>query len=258
MTSDGHTITGRNDDNLMHSGLFGIAQMIQVRVPESGGSVLPTVTIGYPGFIGCSVGINSAGITLNRNSADNGYQPSVNSGFSPEYLITREALEFAHPSSVIENMENIFRSRTTHGRHCIMVTMPYDNINSASVVFEYDGNLSINGGLTIRQPEAGAFFQICTNHYRDRNQPIECWRYDLINTTMTGIANSAGQEHLSVDSAWELLKELPVGAPNIIDPAVVFEPNKMLIHVAFEENGQHAPFCTKVTFDVNDLINGNY
>jgi hypothetical protein len=37
---------------------------------------------------------------------------------------------------------------------------------------------------------------------------------------------------------------------------VVFEPNKMKMHIAVSENGEHAPFCKKVSFDITELFDG--
>ena len=76
----------------------------------------------------------------------------------------------------------------------------------------------------------------------------------MLNQRLEEIGTSGEQNHLTIAIAWDLLRSVPVGEPNIVNPAVVFDPNKMLMHVAFSENGQHSPFCRVVTLNVKEMI----
>jgi len=136
-----------------------------------------------------------------------------------------------------------------------MISWPYAGNGSASAVPEFDGIISMTNGYSIREPQDGQGFLIAANHFRKRLEPMgDCWRYNLLEDRLTQILESGGAEHLTTETAWNLLAGTPI-AETVVMHSVVFEPNKMLMHIAFTENGQHAPSCSKVTFDTAELLN---
>ena len=249
--TDGNTITGRNFDWQEVPGVFE-KQFVIVYVSTAGSQRFGFVTINWPGIIGCFTVMNSEGVTLNINDT-NGYPPAQTSGFHPRILIYREAIESAHAGIALNDVENVLKARITSTPQNLMITMPYSGDNQGSVVFEYDGNLTVDGGVTVREPDSTKFFQICTNHCRQRKQPTECWRFSLLSGQLESIAASRGVEHLTQEKAWELLDNVAVNNPT--HHRVVFEPNQKLVHVALSVVNP-APQCNAVTLNVSELLKG--
>jgi len=252
MTSDGGTITGRNDDWPPISTLSSIKQLIVIHSFPSGSERLGFVSINTPGDIGCPTGMNAEGVTINRN-AGNGSPSSAASSYYPRYLTYRTAIESAHAGTVVRDVKNVLEGRQTDGTIILMMSFPFTGNNKGSVVFEYDGNLSITNGVTVREPGASNSFQITTNHYRERRQPVDCERYTLLIGELNEIAVSGGTMHFTTEKAWNLLESVCAGGGLTLD-STVFEPNKKLMHVAFAENGVSAPSCRVVTLNVAELI----
>ena len=252
MTSDGNTITGRNMDFDPITALME-RQMIIVRIPESGSDKLAWVAVAWPGEIECTTGMNEEGVTVSQQDVYR-YPPTATDGFTPDNLVHRLIIEFTHAGTKFQNIENILQSHYVPTGCAPMISWPYTGDSTASVVPEFDGKISITNGYTIRHPQAGQDFQITANHFRLRVAPLQdCWRYNLLENRLLQISTSNGTEHLSIDLAWQLLASTTL-AETVAIHSVVFEPNKMLMHVAFTENDQHAPNCTKVTFDINNLL----
>jgi hypothetical protein len=139
----------------------------------------------------------------------------------------------------------------------MMVTRPYTGDGPGAVVFEFDGDLSDGGGVTMRAPEGDNPFQICTNHFRKRSSPVSCGRYAQLNGVLERIAASERKRHVTLKRAWKMLAGVSMDG-GITHHSVVFEPNKHLMHVAFAKNGQHASRCEPVTLDVTKLVAGDY
>jgi len=211
------------------------------------------VTINWPGIIGCFTAMNADGVTFNINDT-NGFPPVQTSGFLPRILIYREAIESARAVSALADVENVLKARVTSTPQNLMVTMPYSGNNDASVVFEYDGYYLLDGGVTVREPNIGKDYQVCTNHCRERKQPISCERYLLLSTQLEAITASAGTTHLTLENAWELLDAVVVNNPT--HHRVIFEPNKKLMHVALSVISP-APQRNTITLNVSELLAGN-
>ena len=253
MTTDGRTITGRNFDWTEIPGVFE-DQFVIAYIPEPGNEELGFVTINWPGIIGCFTVMNEEGVTLNINDT-NGYSPTETSGFHPRILIYREAIESAHAETAVSDVENVLKSRMTSTPQNLMVTMPHMNGNACSVVFEYDGDLSVENGVTVREPEDGILYQICTNHCRERKPPVECDRYALLSTQLEELATNAGENRLTKEKAWELLEGVAQGSGT--HHRVIFEPNQKLIHVALSVVVP-APQYDAVTLNVSELLAGPF
>ncbi len=252
MTMDGNTIAGRNFDWNEIPGVFE-KQFLIVYVSPAESQRLDFVTINWPGIIGCSTAMNSEGVTLNINNT-NGYPPTQSSGFHPRILIYREAIESAHAESALNDVKEVLLGRITSTPQNLMITMPHSGTDPSSVVFEYDGNLLIDGGVSVREPDATDLFQICTNHCRVRKPPIACQRYSFLYTELGGIAADSGETYLSKKKAWELLDAVALSNPT--HHRVIFEPNLKIMHVGLSVVNPN-PQWNAVTFNISDLINGN-
>jgi len=253
MTSDGGTISGRNMDFDRITALME-SQILIVRYPSEASGKLAWVSVSWPGEIGCTTGMNEEGVSVSQQDVYR-TMPAAVSGFTPDNLVHRLIIESAHAVSAVQNIETILQSHRITSGCAPMISWPYDGMGSASVVPEFDGWVSITNGYSIRTPNEGEAFQISANHFRKRLPPMDdCWRYNLLENRFLQISNSSGTQNLTTNSAWELLAGTPI-AETVVMHSVVFEPNKMVMHTAFTEDGQHAPNCTKVTLDIAELLN---
>lgn len=125
---------------------------------------------------------------------------------------------------------------------------------ACSAVFEVDGDLTTGHGFTVRQPETGFPYMIQTNQFYERLTPEASTRYSTIKDYLDDII-AGDNPLLTVEQAWELLDQVPAGGNQIIQIAVVFEPDAMRMHVAFGQSGIHATDCQKITLDVAQLLN---
>lgn len=252
MTQDGDTLTGRNMDWPPVEVLLK-TRMIVVYAPCRETGSLGWASITYPGFIGCITGMNGAGVTVAMHDAPS-LPPSLQSGFTPRALALRAAVESAHASTVFEDVKRVLRGRVCAVGNNVMVTRPNADDGQAAVVFEYDGHLLRDGGVTVRTAREGEDFIACTNHYRKRQPPTPCGRYLNLRSVLERIAGEGGQQHVKAERAWKMLRGAS-SAGAFTHYAVLFEPNKRLLHAAFAGNGKQGPDCKPVTFDVSELLN---
>ena len=124
-------------------------------------------------------------------------------------------------------------------------------------MFEFDGYLSLDGGLTVREPEPRNPFLVCTNHFRKRAQPVDCIRFGKLSRMLETFAKNEGKHHVDTKRAWRWIGGVSFDDSQTYSSAV-FEPNKGLMHVAFTKNERHAPKCRKVTLNVADLVAGRF
>lgn len=107
--------------------------------------------------------------------------------------------------------------------------------------------------MTVREADEESSFQICTNHYRERRQPIECWRYSSLREEFLNLAVSQGASLLTLGKAWELLDSVALGSST--HHRVIFEPNRLLMHIALSV-AVPATQCQFVTLNVAELTEG--
>ncbi len=253
MTKDGYTLAGRNMDWPAVPALLG-TQIIVVNVPSLDSGKLGWVSITWPGYVICTTGMNAEGVTVSMHDAG-GLPPSTNNGFTPRGLALREAIESAHAATAFEDVARVLRERVCAVGNNIMVTRPRGDNVPAAAVFEYDGYLPNDKGVTIRNARKGENFIACTNHYRKRAEPVSCGRYSRLSKRLERIAGAGGRKHLTQKTARTMLDRVSMEGI-ITHHSVVFEPNKRLMHVAFATDGKHAPRCKFVTLDVTKLLQG--
>ena len=255
MTPDGGTIGARNMDWPVIPCLLD-TQIVLVNVPEADSGKLGWVAVTWPTFVGTLTGMNAEGLTVATHDAG-GHAPSITGGFTPYGWIFRRALEEGHAATAKDDIARVIREGVSIVGNNMMVTRPFTGNGPGAYVFEFDGCVSRDGGLTVREPEAGEPFLVCTNHFCKRAQPRECSRFGKLSRTLETIAKSDGQRHVDTKRAWKSIRG--VSFDDILTyHSAVFEPNKGLMHVAFTKSEKHAPRCKKVTLDVQQLLAGDY
>ncbi|MFC1483660.1 C45 family autoproteolytic acyltransferase/hydrolase [Candidatus Neomarinimicrobiota bacterium] len=250
-TADGAPITAHNyehPDNVINTGRY----ILIVRKPTPGTGTLPWISVALPGALHCDTGMNIEGVTLARQQVDDPRPVSATDGFCPEDLLYRKLLESARAASVIDDVSALLQELYTNGGEALLMSWPSGH-GDCSAVFEVDGDLTTGHGFTVRQPKTGSPFLIQTNQFYERLQPSHSNRYALINARMTQILDGRSTP-LTFEKAWELLGEVPQGGNLLIQHAVVFEPDNMLMHVGFAEPGTHATSGTRITVDVAALL----
>ncbi|MBN2563973.1 MAG: hypothetical protein JXQ75_23910 [Phycisphaerae bacterium] len=272
LTEDGGTIGGRNMDWTVIPALQGTSIML-VEVPAADSGAIGWVSMTWPGYIVCTTGMNAEGVTVSMHDVYNP-APSVKTGFTPRGFALREAIESAHAKTAFDDVGRVLRKRVCAVGNNVAVTRPYASDTPAVAVFEYDGNLDDGKGVTVRKPKAKKHkkekgkrskgqgsrqdFLMCTNHYRERGEPTECDRYAGMNKRLRKAVK--GKKPIDLEVAWEILKDVsfPRGQAQQVMTyhSVVFEPNKRLMHVAFDQDRKPAPTCRKATLDVAKLLSG--
>lgn len=254
LTPDGNPIVGRNLDWIYHDALDG-QQIVIARVQSGLDPRLSSVMIGWPCFIGCLTGMNSKGVMVSLHDAP-GRPVSDVSHLMPRALALREALENARAATAIEDVARVLEKRTSAVGNNVPIAFPYDGRHAPAAVFEYDGDLERDGGVTLRLPESAAgslaCMLACTNHYRKRGEPTACDRYEKIESRLKS-ARAAGRK-IGVPEAWQILKGVEVAGRVFTFHSVVFEPNRMRMHVAFSSESSPAPEKRPVEVNVGELF----
>lgn len=253
MTKDGATIAGRNVDYYTAQGLFG-TDLVVVNTASDKRSALGWVSITWPGMVCCFTGMNAEGVTVSLHNVE-GYPPSVDTGFTPRGFTFRKAIESARSETAFEDVMQVLQEHVSLVGNNVVVTKPFAGKGRGASVFEYDGDLSRNGGVTIRDFGSTQNFIACTNDYHTRAAPGSCGRYSTLSTGLQRIAASGGVHYLTKERAKKMLRDVVVPW-NTTYHSVVFEPNKRLMHVGFAKAGKDAPYHEFTTLDVSELLKG--
>jgi len=251
ITEGGVPITGRNydqPDEIMHTGRF----IFIVRKTPPGSGVPAWISVNLPGSFSCETAMNSEGVTFATQEVNLIRETSATEGYCPEVLLQRRLLESSRSASVVEDVSALLQELYTNGGEANLMSWPSSQ-GACSAVFEVDGDLTTGHGLTVRRPETGFPYMIQTNQFYERLSPQASTRYSTIKNYLDGIITN-DNPLLTVDQAWELLGQVPAGDGQIIQIAVVFEPDVMLMHVAFGESGTHATGCRRITINVGELL----
>ncbi|UCH11147.1 MAG: hypothetical protein JSU61_04465, partial [Fidelibacterota bacterium] len=251
-TTGGKTITGRNydhPDDEINTGRY----MFIVRKSPPGSGVPAWISVGLPGALNCETAMNSEGVTFATQEVNLIRSTSATDGFCPETLLQRKLLESARAASVVADVSAVLQDLYTNGGEALLMSWP-SGYGDCSAVFEVDGDLTTGHGFTVRQPETELPYMIQTNQFYQRLAPEQSNRYDLIQAHLDSIL--AGQAPpLTIDKAWEILGQVPSSPELLIQHAVVFEPDEMLMHVGFAQTGTHATSRPRLTLDVAQLLN---
>jgi hypothetical protein len=252
MTQNSEVLTAYNHDCKTSLGYTGNWYII-VRVPDEGSGAIPTICAGLAGDMNVHTTMNSKGITLACQGIDLHNAPTSTTDFTPEGIIFRKLIEYVDADSPLDGIKNILNVLYTVESEALMMSWPNSVSNTHSAAVEIDGNLSQNHGYSLRYPDNHNSYIIQTNSFWLRYPLQPCQRYDNIASRMESI--SAGNEPpFTIDSAWQLLSEARIGGDFLTEIAVVFEPVKKRMHVAFAEPGTNAHECNRITLNIEELI----
>ncbi len=265
MTKTGQTITGRNLDWFAIDPLRG-RQLIVAYLADVENRRLGWVSVTWPGFIGCLTGLSSEGVSVCLHDVDAG-RPTLPLGFSPRALVLRELIESLRPPAWVDEARSLLTRRMSRVGNNVVVSIPFaPGGKEAAAVFEYDGKILLNKGVTVRTVNGAESKKadpaekcslVCTNHYRRRAEPEPCGRYDRIAEQLALWAGSGAK--IDVAEAWAILRDVARHTPSDergleTYHSVVFRPNARRMHVAFSTAGASAPENRPVVLDLDLLL----
>jgi hypothetical protein len=251
--ADGGMITARNLDFLALPGL-DTAHVIIVYL-EPGGGKQPWVSVVWPGLIGAYTSMNADGVTIMMHDA-RGRANTHQGAFVPRSIALRDALESARGPTAVADVKRVLLTEPSVVGNDIHVSSPFSGQVHPAAVFEYDGDLSADGGVTTRFSTAPPLrnWLVCTNHYCLRQAPHEpgadsIRRYTSIETAL----KQAGQQHRKIDLA--LAREIIAGVGvQTTFQSVVFLPNRKELYVSLARPGTPAHLVQPVAFRLADLL----
>jgi hypothetical protein len=210
------------------------------------------ISVTVPGELLCDPGMSSEGVTLACQEIHVTCGVSQYDGFCPEHLLYRKLLESSRAASVVADVSAVLQQLYTNGGEAVLISWPSGH-GACSAVFEIDGDVTVGHGFTVRQPDAGLPYLIQTNQFYQRLEPESSARYDRIENYFQGIITEDNPP-LTVDDAWEILGQAVQSGSVLAHASFVFEPDQMLMHMAFGEPGIDAPFCRHTTLNVRELL----
>jgi hypothetical protein len=171
-TEDGHVWVGRNFDFLPARAFF-THQMIVVH--EASGGRKAWASVSSPGMIGCITGINGDGVFGSVHDVFLPLRP-LDGEYVPRLLVLRRLMETCGARDLERQALPILRSSRQMFDNSIFLAAPVTDGTTQALVFEYDGDQSKEGGVTVRRPgdDEGRYGREmigCTNHFLKRVRP---------------------------------------------------------------------------------------
>ena len=253
-TADGQTITARNLDFLALPDLEATPLVIAHLDPGSGRQRWATVA--WPGLIGVFTAMNEQGATVSMHYGP-GREPTHTGAFVPCSLALRDAIETAAAATAVQDVKRVLITEPSMFGYNIHVSSPFVGQPDPAAVLEYDGDLSKNGGVTLRTSDAAPLrnWIVCTNHYCRRGEPPQdpedgsLVRYQTLEQALT----TAGQEHRKIDLAfaWQTISQ--VACRGTLH-SVVFLPQRKEMHVRVASPGSPAQHHQPVAFQLEQLL----
>lgn len=249
----GEMLTARNLDFLLLPGLD--TKHLVIAYLEPGVGKRRWVSVAWCGLIGAYTAMNEDGVTISMHDA----QGRVSSGpgpFVPRSLALRDALEAATAANAVADVRRVLSVKQVIGGNNIHVSAPFANQPQPAAVFEYDGDLSIDGGVTVRLSDATPLpdWIACTNHYCRRAVRAEARAGSLERfTTIEQNLRQARQNHVPIGLAFARKVLADVGRQGTLH-SVVFFPNRKELHVSLAAPGVPAPVVEPVRLRLEDLL----
>jgi predicted choloylglycine hydrolase len=229
-TKDGKMLMGRNlDYEISH--LSEIVGLITVYHFKDGNSV---VSVNFLGMIGCFTGMNSEGVVFGNMLVYNARERKVNKDGISIQLLLRDAAQET-------NTARKFADYLVDHKHVIPM-----NVMVADKTSAFMTELDINESK-IRSSDKTSL--AASNYFRDsalQVRKVDCPRY-------SSLVGSVKQNYGKYDVATMENALYRARINNLNLQAVVFEPEKMLMHVAM--NSRKAAAGPYITFDVRKLLN---
>ncbi len=219
----------------------------------------PTISIAFPGFLGCLSCMNDAGIVTvqhQSNTEVNFNQMDWSSKFVPINLAMRQALEMQDPDG---DGENTVYDQSHHLKSLVR-SSPYniaaigpDAKSKAPYVIEAD-HLGFATRFEEDSPELPGRTLALTNHMRKLSEPDFCYRYDKI---VDNLAQWEGQ--LTLDRMWQnngdvVMNDEGIFEGDITAQTMIFIPDQMRLALAYASDGLLAPEKEPVWFGWDEIF----
>jgi hypothetical protein len=259
-TEGGEMITARNLDYAALPGLDSTHLVIVYLEPGSG--KLPWVSVAWPGLIGAYTAMNSEGVTISMHDSTP-LQPLTAGACVPRSFALREGIETARAGTAVADVKRVLLKSLAMMGNNIHVSSPYTGQKDPAAVFEYDGHLQTDGGVTTRVSRARPLpcWIVCTNHYCQRTRPpppadgapgASPNRYRTVASNL----KAAVRSHAKIDRSWALktLGEVAAQGRGLTLHTVVFYPNRKEMYVYLARAGVPAPMSQPVHVAVGELL----
>lgn len=213
-----------------------------------------TVSIAFPGFLGCLSCMNDAGVTAVQQQS----RPNVDlldfnlsEKFVPIHLTMREGLELDDPTgdgvSTVDDEAEIVIQWPRSSAYNIAVIGP-DPMSYPPFILETN-----NGGHALRydvdSPEMGPEILAVTNHMRKLAGPYGCERYSIIEANV-----AAWGGEITLDRMWQNNGDVSVNGNYITAQTMIFIPEQMRFALAYSDQSALAPEKAPIWFDWDDLF----
>lgn len=244
----GGTLTARNLDYPAFKSMLA-TKLVVVRMPRDGARGWATVS--WPGAVGCFTGMNDAGVTASIHDVRTGKEALARQRFIPRALGPRAILESTGPGDGwVERAADVLRKTPVIYGNNIHVSAARSA--PCAAILEWGPAETPAAGVTVRLADEGAP-TLCTNHWRLRQEPIDCPRYAAL-TKALGDAIASKQ---TPESALELLRVANVDGFKITAHSVVFALEQRTMLVAFaRSNERGAAFEPPLKLDLGAILDG--
>ncbi|HUU84496.1 MAG TPA: C45 family peptidase [Phycisphaerae bacterium] len=252
-TADGGMLTARNLDFLALPGLDTSHVIIVYLQP--GGGKRAWVSVAWPALIGAYTAMNEDGVTILMHDAL-GRANTHQGAFVPRSIALRDALESARAATAVGDVKRVLLTEPSITGNNIHVSSPFSGQIHPAAVFEYDGDISADGGLSTRFSTAPPLkdWLVCTNHYCLRETPHRPWddstqRYTTIETALKQVRQRQGKIDLAL--ARQIMAS--VGVKTTFH-SVVLLPNSKELYVSLARPGTPAHLIQPVHLRLADLL----
>lgn len=260
-TEGGEMITARNLDFIPLPGLEDLHLLIAYLEPGPGRQ--PWVSVAWPGVMGAYSAMNAQGVTGSVHEATPLRGPAQ-LNCVPRSIGLREAMEVAQAATAIADVERTLRRAPSMTGDNVHVSSPFTGQPEPAAVFEHDGRMDNDKGVTRRTSSASPLpvWLTCTNHFCVRmepppaapDQPFDTvTRYNAIATAL----ESAVKSQTKIDLAWARKTMLAVsveGKDLLTLHTVFYLPNRKEMYVCFAQSGAAAPKSDPVRIVLEDIL----
>jgi hypothetical protein len=243
LTPDGGCVLGRNLDYAGKE-VAAVTALLVVHHsadPKRKSWVSPSNSI----MTGVTTGINEEGVFIAVH--DSGQTGAPVPPANLRWFVLREFLEtVSAKQDLAAQAAEFFRdNRILRGTN-LLVCGP----GAKAFVVEYDGNVKLDCGVTIRQPEAGREWIAVTNHFRARTKPAECARYTALAETLQSMADT-GKKIGDLQEAWRVIGKAGVDSTQL---TLVYRPGERKMVFSFTDGKQPAHRLKPVEFSLDELL----
>ncbi|MFH1049491.1 MAG: T9SS type A sorting domain-containing protein [bacterium] len=202
-------------------------QLITVHIPEESDEQ-PWISFGFPGLFGILSGINQSGVGAFLHLGNIGSFAKTSGFFHPIFLSIRNGIESkdfdGNQNCNTSDVEQSIKEKQTAGG--FIVNVVGKRANSDSVIVVEVNNFD---GCTMRTSSENTTLSgsviASTNHFRKLYPPVDCYRYDNIESILKGT-----NEKVNDSDSWQILTDA-AGVPNALQ-TIQYLPDYGLIKLA--------------------------